>query len=91
MFTANLTVRAITQNLEIAVELSKKEVVELYRQFLTGFWVVAARTLSLSREAGNSLKTTKNIQNLPVKSILLKKFDGRLRITVLLETKSWML
>ena len=59
MFTANLTVRAITQNLELAIELSKKEVLELYRQFLTGFWVVAARTLSLSRDTGNSLKTAK--------------------------------
>ncbi len=59
MFTANLTVRAMKQNLELAIELSKKEVVELYRQFLTGFWVVAARTLSLSKEGGNSLKAIK--------------------------------
>lgn len=59
LFTANLTVRAITQNLELAIELSKKEVVELYRQFLIGFWVVAARTPSLSSDTGNSLKTAK--------------------------------
>ena len=59
LFTANLTVRAITQNLELAVELSKKEVLELYRQFLAGFWVVAARTLSLSGDTGNNLKTAK--------------------------------
>lgn len=60
MLTANLTVRAISQNLELAVELSKREVIELYRQFLTGFWVVAARTLSLSGAAGNSLKAAKS-------------------------------
>ena len=59
MFTANLTVRAITENLELAVELSEKGVLELYRQFLTGFWVVAARTLSLSGDTGDSLKTAK--------------------------------
>jgi phosphatidylserine/phosphatidylglycerophosphate/cardiolipin synthase-like enzyme len=59
IFTANLTVRAITQNLELAVELSKKEVLELYRQFLAGFWVVAARTISLSKDTGNSLRTVK--------------------------------
>ena len=59
LFTANPTVRAITLNLELAVELSKKEVVELYRQFLTGFWVVAARTLSLFSDTGNRLKTAK--------------------------------
>lgn len=60
MFTANLTVRAINQNLELAVELSREEVLELYRQFLIGFWVVAARTLSLSGDAGNSLKAARN-------------------------------
>ena len=59
VFTANLTVRAINQNLELAVELSKKEVAELYRQFLNGFWVVADRTLSLSKDVGNSLKSAK--------------------------------
>ena len=60
MFTANLTVRAINENLELAVELSKREVLELYGQFLTGFWVVAARTLSISNETGDSLKAAKS-------------------------------
>ena len=64
LFIANLTVRAITQNLELAVELSKKEVLELYRQFLIGFWVVTARTLSLSSDTGNSLKTAKKISRI---------------------------
>lgn len=52
VFTSNLTVRALTENVELAVELSEKsEVGELFRQFLYGFWKVAVREVN-----GNSEK-----------------------------------
>ena len=60
VLTSNLTVRALNENLELAVELSGTSAMELFRQFIIGFWVVAARTLSKSEENESSLKATKN-------------------------------
>ena len=49
VFTSNLTVRALTENIELAIELSGKfEVEELFRQFLYGFWKAAKRELNSS-------------------------------------------
>ncbi|WMT50540.1 MAG: phospholipase D-like domain-containing protein [Ferroplasma sp.] len=51
VFTSNLTVRALTENIELAVELSEKlEVMELFRQFLYGFWAIAERELDPYRK-----------------------------------------
>ncbi len=64
VLTSNLTVRALNENLELAVELSGTSAIELFRQlfrqFIIGFWVVAARILSKSEENESSLKATKN-------------------------------
>ncbi len=46
VLTSNLTVRALTTNIELAIELSGKlEVEELFSQFLYGFWKLATRGL----------------------------------------------
>ena len=60
VLTSNLTVRALNENLELAVELSGTSAIELFRQFIIGFWVVAARILSKPEKNESSLKATKN-------------------------------
>ncbi|MGP6238996.1 phospholipase D-like domain-containing protein [Cuniculiplasma sp. SKW4] len=59
MFTFNLTVRAMNENLEIAIELSRSAAIELYHQFIKGFWVVSKRILTLSSGNSSSLNAAK--------------------------------
>jgi phosphatidylserine/phosphatidylglycerophosphate/cardiolipin synthase-like enzyme len=51
VFTSNLTLRALTENIELAIELSGKfEVEELFKQFLYGFWKAAKREVNSSNK-----------------------------------------
>lgn len=59
VFTFNLTVRALNENLEVAVELSKSGAMELYRQFISGFWVVSKRILTSFSSKSGSLDAAK--------------------------------
>ena len=59
VFTSNLTKRALEENIELAIELSKDEVLELFRQFVSGFWKLAVRTLYPSINSPNYLRVLK--------------------------------
>jgi phosphatidylserine/phosphatidylglycerophosphate/cardiolipin synthase-like enzyme len=45
LLTANLTSEALTRNVEIAVELTRSETQDLFKQFLIGFWKESASEL----------------------------------------------
>ncbi|MHB1440054.1 MAG: phospholipase D-like domain-containing protein [Cuniculiplasma sp.] len=53
LFTNNLTVRAMNENIELGVKLEESEVSELFHQFLIGFWLEAEREIWLE---GNESK-----------------------------------
>lgn len=73
LLTSNLTVRALNENLELAVELSGNSARELFRQFVSGFWVLAVRTLSSSNKNETTLKVTKNHPEFSNKSYVPKE------------------
>ena len=79
LLTANLTTEALTRNPELAVELEKSEVHDLFREFLIGFWEESQNELLSPDRLGTVrpwegnrqwsvprvvLSTTKNIQTI---------------------------
>ena len=55
LLTANLTVRAMTENFELGVELSPDQVNDVFHQFKIAFWSQALREHTLSHDSSSSL------------------------------------
>lgn len=56
MFTCNLTQRALTENIELALELDARQVRDIFLQFYRGFWIEAKREILEKGKEGGRLK-----------------------------------
>jgi len=59
LFTCNLTKRALTKNIEVALELNSEQAKELFKQFCHGFWYCSER--EIINESGKKSHTLRRL------------------------------